>query len=125
MQGWRWLLEMLESLIHPHIMGRKVPDGIYAACMKLSKKIIEDLANLARNKPGVLAKLKQQARIINFDIDLQIDKDFLILYPIQDFDQDWRIQQAKHKNDVQALAIAWAKRPINRIADDIMRLEKA
>jgi hypothetical protein len=124
-QDWPSLFEMLDSLMHPYIAGRKVPGNVHAECKRLSKIIIKDLANMAKGKIGVLARLSQQARRIGCDLNFQLDNRFCVLYPDQDFDDNWREHQAEQQKDVEALAESWKARPIKDVADDIVRLEKA
>jgi hypothetical protein len=124
-QNWPRLFDMLHSLMHPHIMGGKVPDGIYKECKAFAYEIIKDLSGLAQNKTGVLAELREKARITGFDLDVQVETTFDILYPTRDIAADWKEEQEKQRITVKTLFNAWEFRPIADIAEDLVRLEKA
>jgi len=124
-QNWPRLLDMLHSLMHPHVMGGQVPDDIYKECKIFAYEIIKDLSGLAQNMTGVLAELREEARIMGFDLDVKVETTFDILYPGRDKEADWKEEIEKQKIAVETLFSAWQSRPIADITDDLVRLEKA
>jgi len=124
-QNWPRLFEMLNSLIHPHVMRGQVPDDIYKECKALAYGIIKDLSAIAQNETGVLAELRGKARIMGFELDVQVEKTFDILYPGRgDIEADWKEGLEKQEIAVKTLFNAWESRPIADIADDLVRLDK-
>jgi hypothetical protein len=124
-QNWPKLFDMLNSLIHPHAMRSEVPEDIIEECKSFASEIIRDLSGIAQNEIGVLSELREKAKILGFDLDVQVEKAFDILYPRRSIDADWREEQEKQRKSVEALFNDWESRPIAEIADDISRLEKA
>jgi len=124
-QNWPRLFDMLDSLIYPHVMRGKVPDYIYEECKAFAYEIIKDLSGIAQKEIGVISELREKARIIGFDLDVQVEKAFDILYPRRSINSDWKEEQEKQRISVEALFDAWESRPIAEITDDLSRLEKA
>ena len=123
--NWPRLFDMLKGLMHPHVMGGQVPDDIYKKCRDFAYEIIIDLSGIAQNETGVLAELREKARILGFDLDVQVEKTFDILYPAQNNLSDWKEKLEKQRIAVETLFNAWESRPIADITDDLVRHEKA
>jgi hypothetical protein len=124
-QNWPRLFDMLNCLIHPYVMRGRVPDDIFKECKALAHEIIKDLSGIAHNEIGVLAELRESARILGFDLDVQVETIFDILFPRRDIEADWKEEQEKQRIAVETLFKALEFRPIAQVADDLVRLEKA
>ncbi|MCG7853762.1 MAG: hypothetical protein MIO92_14680, partial [Methanosarcinaceae archaeon] len=123
--GWTYLFEMLDSLMHPHVMGAKVPDEIYEECKSLAIIVIKDLVELSGGEIGVRARLRDEAKNIGYMLNVQVDKTYDVLYPTRNAGDRWDAFRAKQEQVIKMLDSEWMARPRNDVIEEIVMLEKA
>lgn len=123
--GWTYLFQMLDSLMHPHVIRARVPNEIHKECKSLAIIIIKDLVELSGEEIGVCARLRDEAKSIGYTLNVQVDKTYDILYPTREAGDNWDAFRIKQEQVIQMLNNEWMARPRNDVAEEIVMLEKA
>jgi len=89
----------------------------------VAKTMINDLAFIAINRPGVGQRLLAFADHLHHPTSISVDDDFLVLYPWKDGD-DSEATEAQQQAAAQALANSWHKHPSAEVASRLSIIEQ-
>ena len=72
-----------------------------------ARKMLSDLRDLASNRPGIQKELQHRGNDIGLSLEFTIDREYVVLFPEEDFDVDWNERERQNAQDVQELAAEW------------------
>jgi hypothetical protein len=85
MTNWQPLLNAICGVASPQILGGNPGAAFYAASRDLSGKSVATLARVAADRPGMTLELRDIANRLNIELEVDVDVDFAIIYPADDF----------------------------------------
>ncbi len=90
-----------------------------------SREMVAQLVSLASSYQPALRWLRSVSKKMNLSTDqIRVDPDFMILYPEERFEGDWREQEEKQNSAAIDLANRWQKRPFSELVQTICEWEK-
>lgn len=121
---WRPLLDILHEWAFPHALGMaRLADAAENVVREGAAMMARDLAQLARDRPGVLANLRETARQAELAIELPSDPEFEVLFPTVDWRGDYDAQMQDRAEAARALAARWSHEDPNAVAARLRRYE--
>ncbi len=115
---WQHLWEMLQRWTWPSTTRFTTEQEEHMHTF--AARVIQDLAPMARQNQGLSAKLRQLARRVGSDVEVEIDPIFELLYLGEPGDlSDWQRREEERREEVQKLANAWA---FEREPHDVARI---
>lgn len=121
--AWQSLQEIVLTWAFPRILNVEITDEMRVLMRSFATQVLNDIASLGQDHPGVLRWANQTSLEANFDVTYPVDQEFEILYPIEDRTH-WREAETKHKTLVQGLARNWITKRPKEIAQKIAWIEK-
>ncbi len=114
---WQHLREMLQKWIWPSTAQMMPEEKEHMRAF--AARVIEDLVPMARQSQGLSAELRQLARRVGVDLEVEIDPAFELLYLSEPENlSDWQHREAERHEEVRRLAHSWA---VEREPDDLAR----
>jgi len=90
-----------------------------------SREMVAQLVSLASSYQPALRWLRSVSKKMNLSTDqIRVDPDFMILYPEERFEGDWREQEEKQNSAAIDLANRWQRRPFSELVQTICEWEK-
>ncbi len=105
--AWQHLREMLQKWIWPSTARVTTEEEKHMHAF--ASKVIRDLSPMARQSQGLSAELRQLARRVGSDFEIEIDPDFELLYLCEPENlDDWLRREKERRGKVRKLAHTWA-----------------
>ena len=120
---WQPLQEIVKAWAFTHLYNIKISDEVRNLVRSFAVQILSDIVTLAREHPGILHWAGQVSLDARFDISIPLDREFEILYPIEER-LNWHDAEAKHRPIVQALAREWVSKSPQNIAEKMAWIER-
>jgi transcriptional regulator with XRE-family HTH domain len=122
---WTNLFRLLQSWLHPNAM---VPcDTETISFMRdFGKTMLADLARSTRWHHGVQHRLAAFALIVDRDRKFVMDRDFAVLYPLEDVlrERDWEKQARERQKRIEKVAPEWLERDPAEVAKILAQFER-
>jgi hypothetical protein len=99
---WKPFLELLDKWDYPHLQHS---EDVGDVMRTFSKTIAQDIMTAAANKPSVIYELKKL-----FKLPINQIREYEVLFPTKDYNENWGEQDAKWSEDVKNLANEWKER---------------
>jgi hypothetical protein len=120
---WGPLLGAVSEWVYP---GRHVPAGVpknvRSVMRGVAERMLQDLAGIARDRPGLLRRFAEMASNAQLDLALHVDEEFMTLFPIENL-ADWRKEDAAQQAKVTELASRWKDQRLDSIVRRILEFE--
>ena len=117
--NWTYILECVGNWVYPDLIPVQISEEIHELTQVRAKRMLDDIAHLVSNRPGVLRRLQSMAKAIEHTLVAEIVADFQILYPQEDI-ENWDQDEQRQALRVRELALQWLNRDpvevVNRIA---------
>ncbi len=120
---WQPLKEIVRTWAYPYLTNIKLPDETRNQMRSFARELLVGVMNLAENRQGILHWAKQISHDADLSVDVQIDPEFEMLYPIE-YREEYQEAEDKHRLEVVKLANSWGQRRPEEIAQKIARIEK-
>jgi hypothetical protein len=115
--SWDWFYP--DSVAPTTVVNPAVRDTVHC----FARRVLTDLAPLAKASPALGAGLKRMASRVNLQLELPTDALFDLLCP-EDHGADWHEQEAGATLELEKLAKLWvAERTPEEVARDVVRYE--
>ena len=96
---------------------------VYSEMRAFGVQMLKDIALIAENKPAVLWQIARIAESGKFEVEIEVPRDFRVLYPIEDLENHEESTQ-RQVQDVFELAASWSKEPPQAIIEYLVQVEK-
>ncbi len=117
--NWNYVLECIENWVYPGLIPIQISEEIHELTRVRAKGMLDDIALLVSDRPGVLRRLRSMAENLGHILVVEIASDFQILYPQEDLN-NWKQYEGRQAARVRELALQWLDRDplevVNRIA---------
>jgi len=122
---WVPLFEAVEDWIYPqrHGRGDEVPREHLDEMRSFAGRMLRNLATLATERPGVLARINRLALGLALDIPVALDPDFTRLYP-PERRREWRAEREHWEEEARLLADDWKSRGPKLLAAAMLFYER-
>lgn len=124
-------LEDLKRTVHQLLFptglgGLELSENIREAARRLGGRIIQDLAQLDAESPGLVAWARRTAANASLEIELPEppDEEFGVLFPPENHGGDWRERHRRQRERAHELGERWASDSPDDVADRIARYER-
>lgn len=107
---WKPIIDCFSQWLLPARLG-KIAEPTALQCRQTAQQMITDVIALASKRPGVLRVIREKAQWGELTLDVLVDKEFEVLFPLTDYKEDWRTRRTKQEADALALAQAWSNVP--------------
>lgn len=121
--NWKPLLDIAHSWVFPELYSLQIPEDTRELMRSFAKETLKDVSELAGECRGILHSVKQMAQDGHIDLNVEIDGEFEILYPIEKR-KNYREEQEEQRNAVDQLAFLWSKQPSQEVARKLFRFEQ-
>ena len=126
---WKPIMHALDDWAYPARHGvDETSAEMQRAMQALARQMVQDLAPLASEHPGLVASLIRVSRPLGIKPILLNDADFAILFPLHHLEhhspERWREEEQTQTKAVQALADRWACHSPTEVAERLSRFER-
>lgn len=84
---------------------------------EFAKRILEDVAEATRDRPGVQHLVKDASAATNIDVDLKLDYEFELLF------RDWSVDVEEMERIADQFKDRWAKKPLRDVSERLVRID--
>ena len=118
---WHDLLSLVSGWVHyPFDQRFGIPDEVRSDVLTFANRMIQDLADISRQHPGLQHELKATAEHAGLCIDVTLDPEFEALH--QRLDTDEEIEMMK-SGPLDSIVEFWERRPIEEMTRRLSRIE--
>lgn len=122
--SWPYISSMLWHWICPKSAQVETPKELEDLMHLFARKMLLDLALLARTRPGLAVGLNDIAKEIGLDLQLESDPDFEVLYPGWMGDvEDFQAEEIAQRSAVKTLVSKWIYRVPSEVAAQVVFIE--
>ena len=117
---WRALFDLVRAWINPQTSffpPVKFGDSTDGILRGFATKMLEDMARVSRQNPGIQHRIGELADHIGIVPELSLHPEFEVLCPSEEFgSQDWKHQHRQWSDALEKLADKWRNRPLDDVA---------
>ena len=118
---WHDLLSLVSGWVqYPFDQRFGIPDEVRSDVLTFANRIIQDLADISRQHPGLQHELKATAEHAGLSIDVTLDPEFEALH--QRLDPDEEIEMMK-SGPLDSIVESWERRPVEEMTRKLSRIE--
>ena len=118
---WPDLLSLASTWVHyPFDQLPGIPDEVRSDVLTFANRMIQDLANISREHPGLQHKLKATAERAGLNIDVILDPEFEALH--QHLKVNEEIEMMTH-GPLDSIVESWERRPVGEMTRSLARIE--
>lgn len=114
-ETWTELEDLLQHWVYPETLtlGRPLPDETVTEMRRVPQQILQDIQGLADERPGLQWALLKWAERLEISLDLEVDEEFGILFPLQEHitSENWQQEEAALDEAARRYAAACSSRP--------------
>jgi hypothetical protein len=122
--NWSPLFDLIHSWLFPMRGPLDIPENLRAMMTGFALRMSQDVAVAAADRPGVLHKLRKILSRTEHDLQVPIDPDFEVLYPVREWGTDLQAEQAAQADAARTLAARWLHEEPKAVAERIVALER-
>ena len=119
---WQSLMAAVRELVFPYSMNVKLAE-VHRQKMRKARKMVQDIAALACDRPGVLAWAENMARELRLKLRVTVPEDYTILSPVRER-SDWQKAEDQQARAARGLAVRWSEKDPDTVSDRIVYLER-
>jgi hypothetical protein len=121
--SWLAITQAVRAWAYPEVGRVKhIPDDSWRVMESVLKDVLEKLAAMSRELPGVQQWVREESDRLGFSIETNCDTDFEALFPTEDF-HNWEEFVARQQACMLRVADEWLKLMPHEVATRITRLE--
>lgn len=120
---WSILQRLVESWAYPGRFGVSMPDDMYNSIKSFAEQMLRDVVIRASQHPGVLYWAKGTSENCGYDLQIEIDDDFQILYPLRSREENLTKQQDEWNILLAPLVDRWISKDPKTVAKDLAHIE--
>ena len=118
---WPDLLGLVSTWVHypsDRLLG--IPDEVRREVLTFANRMIQDLADISRQHPGIQHKLKATVERAGLNIDVTLDPEFEALH--QRLEPNEEIEMMTH-GPMDTIVESWERRPVEEMTRTLARIE--
>lgn len=121
---WEPVKDLIEDWAYPGRPPGHVPDDVATEMREFSERMLRNILDLPSAHPGIRLWAARMAVHADLKIDIETDPEFLILFPIERFTDDWREVEGEQTEAVRGLARRWSTEAPEAIASKLVEYEQ-
>jgi hypothetical protein len=111
------LAEVADELPGISFIRVEVPTSFAEKCKRVLRGFIESAAPLLEGEPAAQRRLAQIAKTNGLDVEVPLNREFMVLHPLRDPDLLGSEVREKQSHEIQGLASDWAKRSPSEVLE--------
>lgn len=124
--SWNYVFEILHGWSYPGLYGSgELPDEVVSIMHAFARRMLADVVAAADGHPGVLHRAREAADNLGWELQVDLDPEFEVLFSTEDLDEDFDEQDSRQATAAAKLADEWQKRDPAEVAIRIQELETA
>lgn len=122
---WQPLLDTAHSWLHYEMITQEqeLTDDVVEAARNLALNLMQDIVSLSAGHQGVLRALENLTKREDIQLEITVQPQFNVLYPINDW-ENYQLAEVAQKAAVSDLANAWIKIPPEDVVQKLERFER-
>lgn len=124
-EGWDAVKSAVEGWAYPGRIPGRLQDGVSDVLRNAARSALEDLVPLAARHGGHVRWCRELAGRLDVDLRVAADTEFDTLFPLEDFDLDWKERMEAWSAAAVALAELWAKLESVEVAARLADIERS
>ena len=122
--NWSPLFDLIHSWLFPMRGPLDIPENLRGMMTAFALRMAQDVAVPAADRPGVLHKLRKILTRTEHDLQMPIDPDFEVLYPVREWGTDLQAEQAAQAEAARTLATRWIREAPKAVVERLVALER-
>jgi hypothetical protein len=120
---WRPIIETVEEWAYPQRQGEHAPDDVHELMRSSAAAVICKLLDKWGSSLALRRWVAELGQYLELNRQIEIDPDFLAIYPIDCHDNDWRAHHDRKFADLKELADRWQALEPRQIANRLSAFE--
>lgn len=123
--GWEPIRDMIHEWAYPEIamLGDKPLQEVVQLLHSFAAKMLRDILTLVEKRLGILHWAAGVANHLDKDINVPVDRDFMLLYPIIESFEDWEKPLNQNLQTILEVADTWVGQSPERVAERLNQIE--
>ncbi len=122
---WSPIFDLLHNWLYPMRGPQSIPDYTRKQMSAFAGRMAKDVAGVAAHRPGVLHMLRRTLeRSEHEDLDVTIDREFEVLYPVREFGTNLRDEEAGQAEAARVLAAEWVGQAVAEVVKRFTEFER-
>jgi hypothetical protein len=122
-EDWEPIRKAVNEWAYPRIgSGQKIPDETQRFMRSFVRKMLVDILHFAGEQQGILRWIKQVAKNKRFRLNVKLDPEFEVLYPLKD--RNWQRRQRNIEKAVGKIAEKWKREVPEVIVNKLVNFGK-
>jgi hypothetical protein len=121
-EDWMPLRKLVEAWAYPEPPNVSITPEMGHVMASFARMLLQDIAAIPCRNAGILQWANEQSRRLGLGIDIYIDPDFEILYPVED-PANWEASQDSQRASVIDLAEKWSQFDPSDVTAKIVRMD--
>lgn len=121
---WSPLFDLVHNWLFPMRGPLDIPPNLRTMMTAFALRMAQDLAVAAADRPGALHMLRKTLARTEHELQVPIDPDFEVLYPVREWGTDLQAEQAAQAEAARTLAARWLREPPKAVAERLVAFER-
>lgn len=122
-QNWEPVKSMVTDWLDAPMFVQELTVETANALDAQAERILNDILMMAQDHQGILRWGIEISQRANFEAEIEIEDDFLVLFPIHSIQTDYESTQAEWLSNVRRLAQKWSKESPDQVARKLSLFE--
>jgi len=118
-EDWSPIFDLLHEWLYPGRVAQNVSEEIRDLMQDFAGEIAKDIAAINVDHPGVLSHISRIFKQFELPLTINLDPEFNIMFPVKEWGTDYKKIQAKQATAAKKLALNWASKDAEDIAERI------
>ena len=120
---WEPVFQIVEAWSYPGRVNVSIPPEMHDAMTLFAGRMLSDIVLLSATHPGILHRAAQIAKAIGLEVEIPLDANFDILYPVEDL-ENWKSAEERQVDTVRRLADQWSDLDPAWVVEQIISIER-
>jgi hypothetical protein len=122
--SWSPLFDLIHNWLFPMRGPLDIPQNLRGIMTAFALRMAQDLAAAAADRPGTLHKLRKTLARTEHELQVPVDPDFEVLYPVREMGTDPQAEEAAQTEAARTLAARWLRDPPKAVAERLVTIER-
>lgn len=122
-QDWNPMFDLIHEWLYPGLTVEHISSEIRDSMKDFANEIAVDIASINVNHLGVLSRIYRIFKQVKSPLNIALDKEFDILFPVEDWGLDYKKIHVKQADAAKKLAMDWSSKEAKDTAERIIKYE--
>jgi hypothetical protein len=122
-RDWGPVFDIMQEWLYPNRVARNIPAEVRNSMQEFAIEMAKDTISTNAEHPGVLSRLARIFKQSEIQLNISLNPEFDILYPVKDWGPNWEESQPQQQFAADGLADTWSTDDPEKVAKLLVHYE--